>query len=93
MQEGLHSRCGGYESFRALAVATLLDPRFKNVAFGNPAKAQEAEKHITLECASLMRSNTATPGEHFQSSSDIMELCHLKNDVTYTSYMLSVYAL
>ncbi|XP_048063965.1 zinc finger BED domain-containing protein 4-like [Megalobrama amblycephala] len=61
LQEGLHSRCGGYESFRSLAVATLLDPRFKNVAFGNPAKAQEAEKHITLECASLMRSNTATP--------------------------------
>ncbi|XP_052407935.1 zinc finger BED domain-containing protein 4-like [Carassius gibelio] len=61
LQEGLHSRCGGYESFRALALATLLDPRFKNVGFGNPAKAQEAEKQITLECASLMRSNTATP--------------------------------
>ncbi|XP_052464892.1 zinc finger BED domain-containing protein 4-like [Carassius gibelio] len=61
LQEGLHSRCGGYESFRALALATLLDPRFKNVGFGNPAKAQENEKQITLECASLMRSNTATP--------------------------------
>ncbi|XP_065152040.1 zinc finger BED domain-containing protein 4-like [Paramisgurnus dabryanus] len=58
LQEGLHSRCGGYEGFRALALATLLDPRFKNVAFGNAGKAQEAEKHITLECASLMRSNT-----------------------------------
>lgn len=73
-----------------MALATLLDPRFKNVGFGNPAKAQEAEKQITLECASLMRSNTATPGKQFHSSSDIMELCHLNNYVTYTSYMLSV---
>ncbi len=85
MQEGLQSRCGGYESFRALALATLLDPRFKIVAFGNPAKGQEAEKHLTLECASLMRSNSPTHGEHFQSSSNFMELYHLYNYVT--SYM------
>ncbi|KAI2657480.1 Dihydroxy-acid dehydratase [Labeo rohita] len=37
-----------------------LDPKFKIVAFGNPAKAQEAEKHHTLECASLMLSNPTT---------------------------------
>nr|XP_055036967.1 zinc finger BED domain-containing protein 4-like [Misgurnus anguillicaudatus] len=61
LQEGLHSRCGGYESFRALALATLLDPRFKHVAFGNPAKAQDAERHLTTECASLMRTNPPTP--------------------------------
>ncbi|XP_051953602.1 zinc finger BED domain-containing protein 4-like [Xyrauchen texanus] len=67
LQEGLHSRCGGYETFRALALATLLDPRFKNVAFGNPAKALDAEKHITLECASLMRSNT-TPEPQMSTS-------------------------
>ncbi|XP_051996000.1 zinc finger BED domain-containing protein 4-like [Xyrauchen texanus] len=46
---------------------TLLDPRFKNVAFGNPAKALDAEKHITLECASLMRSNT-TPEPQMSTS-------------------------
>ncbi|XP_058613457.1 zinc finger BED domain-containing protein 4-like [Onychostoma macrolepis] len=66
--QGLQSRCGGYESFRALALATLLDPRFKIVAFGNPAKGQEAEKHLTLECASLMRSNPPTHEPQWSAS-------------------------
>ncbi|XP_029980223.1 zinc finger BED domain-containing protein 4-like [Sphaeramia orbicularis] len=53
LKDGLQARCGQYETVRPLA--TLLDPRFKNLGFGNPAKAQEAEKQLILECATLIQ--------------------------------------
>ncbi|XP_029994695.1 zinc finger BED domain-containing protein 4-like [Sphaeramia orbicularis] len=53
LKDGLQARCGQYEIVRPLA--TLLDPRFKNLGFGNPAKAQEAEKQLILECATLIQ--------------------------------------
>ncbi|XP_030009081.1 zinc finger BED domain-containing protein 4-like [Sphaeramia orbicularis] len=55
LKDGLQARCGQYEIVRPLALATLLDPRFKNLGFGNPAKAQEAEKQLILECATLIQ--------------------------------------
>ncbi|XP_030018693.1 uncharacterized protein LOC115438939 [Sphaeramia orbicularis] len=55
LKDGPQARCGQYETVRPLALATLLDPRFKNLGFGNPAKAQEAEKQLILECATLIQ--------------------------------------
>ncbi|KAK7882934.1 hypothetical protein WMY93_029108 [Mugilogobius chulae] len=59
LKEGLQTRCGHFESFRPLALATMLDPRFKTMGFGNPSKAQETEKQLILECATLMEPTTA----------------------------------
>lgn len=60
LKDGLQASCGQYETHRPLALATLLDPPFKNLGFGN--KAQEAEKQLTLECATLMQP-AETPGD------------------------------
>lgn len=49
--------------FQSVGVV-LLDPKFKIVAFENTGKGQEAEKTLTMECASLMRNQTSH-GEPF----------------------------
>ncbi|XP_028658775.2 zinc finger BED domain-containing protein 4-like [Erpetoichthys calabaricus] len=55
LQESLRSTIHTLESIRVLALATLLDPRFKTIGFGNPDRVREAERQLTLECASLAR--------------------------------------
>ncbi|XP_039616000.1 E3 SUMO-protein ligase ZBED1-like [Polypterus senegalus] len=60
LKESLRSRFHTLESTRVLALATLLDPRFKTIGFGNPDRVREAERQLTLECASLMRSSPDT---------------------------------
>ncbi|XP_030009436.1 zinc finger BED domain-containing protein 4-like [Sphaeramia orbicularis] len=62
LKDGPQARCGQYETVRPLALATLLDPRFKNLGFGNPAKAQEAEKQLILECATLIQPAETSDG-------------------------------
>ncbi|XP_054652845.1 zinc finger BED domain-containing protein 4-like [Dunckerocampus dactyliophorus] len=57
----LVARCN-VENIRVLAVATILDPRFKTLAFGNQTKAQEAVSRLIAECAGLMaRRSVPTP--------------------------------
>ncbi|XP_039598773.1 E3 SUMO-protein ligase ZBED1-like [Polypterus senegalus] len=60
LKESLRSRFHTLESIRVLALAMLLDPRFKTIGFGNPDRVREAERQLTLECASLMRSSPDT---------------------------------
>ncbi|KAJ8336973.1 hypothetical protein SKAU_G00381930 [Synaphobranchus kaupii] len=45
----------GIETVRVLAMAALLDPRFKVLGFGNASLMKDAEKNLTAECASLIR--------------------------------------
>ena len=45
------------ETVHCLQAATILDPRFKILGFGNPDKAKDALKYVTAECAKLMRRN------------------------------------
>ncbi|XP_048834514.1 zinc finger BED domain-containing protein 4-like isoform X2 [Brienomyrus brachyistius] len=54
LQRCLNVHYGGAESVNVLALATLLDPRFKTIAFGNPQHAQQAERSLIAECASLL---------------------------------------
>lgn len=54
------SRCNE-ERIQVLATATVLDPRFKTLAFGNETSAQEAVAKITAECAGYMGSGRDTP--------------------------------
>ncbi|KAJ8368561.1 hypothetical protein SKAU_G00085890 [Synaphobranchus kaupii] len=58
LQQELHARCSGIETVRVLAMAALLDPRFKVLGFGNASLMKDAEKNLTAECASLIRSST-----------------------------------
>ncbi|KAJ8355876.1 hypothetical protein SKAU_G00186700 [Synaphobranchus kaupii] len=58
LQQELHARCSGIETVRVLAMAALLDPRFKVLVFGNASLMKDAEKNLTAECASLIRSST-----------------------------------
>ncbi|XP_046894665.1 zinc finger BED domain-containing protein 4-like isoform X2 [Hypomesus transpacificus] len=58
LQRALQTSCGSVESEPVLALATLLDPRFKVLAFGNPGCAQDAVKQLTSECAVLIRVNS-----------------------------------
>ncbi|KAJ8364480.1 hypothetical protein SKAU_G00133110 [Synaphobranchus kaupii] len=52
LQQELYARCSGIETVRVLAMAALLDPRF------NASLMKDAEKNLTAECASLIRSST-----------------------------------
>ncbi|KAJ8370746.1 hypothetical protein SKAU_G00107740 [Synaphobranchus kaupii] len=58
LQQEFHARCSGIETVRVLAMAALLDPRFKVLGFGNASLMKDAEKNLTAECASLIRSST-----------------------------------
>ncbi|KAL1254902.1 hypothetical protein QQF64_012963 [Cirrhinus molitorella] len=58
LQKYINKRCSNAESIRVLALATLLDPRFKTLGFGNQDNAREAERLLTGECASIIRVTT-----------------------------------
>ena len=60
LQHELHKRCT-VENIRVLALATILDPRFKTLAFGNETHAQEAMSKLTAECAGAMRAERGMP--------------------------------
>ena len=51
-----------YETASQMFLATLLDPRFKIMAFCNPSNAQNAVKRLTAECATIIR-DTAASGQ------------------------------
>jgi len=44
--------------------ATLLDPRFKKVAFGIEENANEAEKYVISEIADLLDTTNAVNGKY-----------------------------
>ncbi|KAJ8932258.1 hypothetical protein NQ314_014804 [Rhamnusium bicolor] len=46
LNEGLHTRCGQVENSNTLAIAALLDPRFKLMAFQNSSIADNTKKHV-----------------------------------------------
>ncbi|XP_032428200.1 zinc finger BED domain-containing protein 1-like [Xiphophorus hellerii] len=54
LREKLHM----LQSMSILSLATLLDPRFKLIAFFSNTKAAEAVKRLTSECATVIRRNT-----------------------------------
>ncbi|XP_027877762.1 zinc finger BED domain-containing protein 1-like [Xiphophorus couchianus] len=54
LREKLHM----LQSMSILSLATLLDPRFKLIAFFSNTKAAEAVKRLTSECATIIRRNT-----------------------------------
>ncbi|XP_040924669.1 zinc finger BED domain-containing protein 4-like [Betta splendens] len=60
LQQILATRCN-VETIRVLALSTLLDPRFKTLAFGSQSYAQEAVAKLTAECATTIRGESAEP--------------------------------
>ncbi|KAK7901739.1 hypothetical protein WMY93_018508 [Mugilogobius chulae] len=61
LQQLFSVKCNG-ETVSILAMATLLDPRFKTLAFGNQTHAQEAVKRLTAECSKNIGAERAPPG-------------------------------
>jgi len=61
------------ESLSVMTLATLLDPRFKTVAFVSPQKAGDAVKRLKLECAAEMRIHESDPAGEEPSSSHASE--------------------
>lgn len=55
LQQQIIKRCSTVETIRVLALATLLDPRFKALGFSNEDHAQEAERQLTEECAAVLQ--------------------------------------
>ncbi|KAA0724886.1 hypothetical protein E1301_Tti014832 [Triplophysa tibetana] len=49
LQQGLNKQCSNVESIRVLAMATLLDSRFKTLGFGKQNHVREAERLLTGE--------------------------------------------
>ncbi|KAL1254917.1 hypothetical protein QQF64_012978 [Cirrhinus molitorella] len=70
LQKYINKRCSNAESIRVLALATLLDPRFKTLGFGNQDNAREAERLLTGECASIIRLRLLHPQMTCGSDSD-----------------------
>ena len=48
------------ENVSVLAMATVLDPLFKTLTFGNQTDAQGAVKRITAECSKYIQRSSAT---------------------------------
>ncbi|KAI2646665.1 hypothetical protein H4Q32_027927 [Labeo rohita] len=65
----IKQRCSNVESIRVLALAMLLDPRFKTLGFGNQDNAHEAERLLTAECASIIRQTSEHASQAEASSS------------------------
>lgn len=103
LKDGLYARCGQYEIVQPLALATLLDPRFKNLGFANPAKVKEAEKQLTLECATLIQPAETSGGnlktcifcQHspltllFNNGNDYYHYCYFRSNCSKSSPSLA----
>ncbi|XP_073728840.1 E3 SUMO-protein ligase ZBED1-like [Misgurnus anguillicaudatus] len=70
LNKHLTKRCGDYESTRFLAVSMLLDPRFKKVAFGIDANAENAIRALTSEASQHNAESQpeATTSQHIQQT-------------------------
>ncbi|KAK7891903.1 hypothetical protein WMY93_023866 [Mugilogobius chulae] len=55
------------ESLSVMTIPTLLDPRFKKIAFLSESKANDAVKRLKSECAALMRSTVPPQMEDAQA--------------------------
>ncbi|KAL0161448.1 hypothetical protein M9458_045173, partial [Cirrhinus mrigala] len=69
LQQYINKRCSNVESIRVLTLATLLDPRFKTLGFGNQDNARKAEQLLTDECASIIRLTSEHDSQAEASSS------------------------
>ncbi|XP_032401567.1 zinc finger BED domain-containing protein 4-like [Xiphophorus hellerii] len=69
LREKLHM----LQSMSILSLATLLDPRFKLIAFFSNTKAAEAVKRLTSECATVIRRNTEENAHEIPQASTSQE--------------------
>ncbi|XP_035993649.1 zinc finger BED domain-containing protein 4-like [Fundulus heteroclitus] len=76
LREKLHM----LQSMSILSLATLLDPRFKLIAFFSNTNAAEAVKRLTSECATVIRRNLE------ENTHDIPRLPPLKNSVEVADF-------
>ncbi|KAK7901638.1 hypothetical protein WMY93_018407 [Mugilogobius chulae] len=58
LKNNLKEKMSGLEKVTSLSLATILDPRFKEVAFCSPSNAQAAVERLSRECASLIELRT-----------------------------------
>ncbi len=54
LENNLADKFSGLEKLTSLSVATILDPRIKEVRFCNPTDTKMADERLTRECVSLM---------------------------------------
>ncbi|XP_078800180.1 E3 SUMO-protein ligase ZBED1-like [Oryzias latipes] len=55
LKNNLHERFSALEKVTALSMATLLDPRFKELGFCSQGSAHTARERLTKECAATMQ--------------------------------------
>ncbi|XP_055082535.1 E3 SUMO-protein ligase ZBED1-like isoform X2 [Periophthalmus magnuspinnatus] len=58
LKNNVKEKMSGLEKVTSLSLATILDPRFKEVAFCSPSNAQAAVERLSRECASLIELRT-----------------------------------
>ncbi|XP_054631204.1 zinc finger BED domain-containing protein 4-like [Dunckerocampus dactyliophorus] len=69
LKKQLRDKLYNLQAMSIMSLATLLDPRFKKIGFFSPNKAQEAERRLTAECATVIRHRASSSSSNPSSSS------------------------
>ena len=56
----LREKLDRIQTMSIMCLATLLDPRFRKIGFLSPTRADEADKRLRAECASVMRASSSS---------------------------------
>ncbi|CAL9708171.1 unnamed protein product [Knipowitschia caucasica] len=81
LKNNIKKKLGGFEKMTTLSKATILDPRFKQVAFCNPSDAQAAVEKLSQECVSLIETSDETPPQAAADASSVNLWALLDNHV------------
>ncbi|XP_077431549.1 E3 SUMO-protein ligase ZBED1-like [Vanacampus margaritifer] len=69
LKKQLRDKLYNLQAMSIMSLATLLDPRFKKIGFFSPNKAQEAERRLTAECATVIRHRASSSSSSSNPSS------------------------
>ncbi|XP_077436178.1 zinc finger BED domain-containing protein 4-like [Vanacampus margaritifer] len=61
LKKQLRDKLYNLQAMSIMSLATLLDPRYKKIGFFSPNKAQEAERRLTAECATVIWQRASSP--------------------------------
>lgn len=69
----LREKLQNLQSMSIMSLATLLDPRFKQIGFFSPTKANDAVKRLTSECTIVIRSQSSPAAASTSSQDAVIE--------------------
>lgn len=70
LKRQLREKLNTLQSMSIMSLSTMLDPRFKAMGFISPAKASEAIKRLTSECAAIVPTPSASRGSGLVTPGD-----------------------